>query len=91
MRKLRLRILILLHWIVGTGPWVVVGQYYNDDGKLCRFRTGGPTWPMSFDSLDDANDYCEDRNLNAMTDPLGTTYYVWHELEFNHFYTKEKK
>ena len=95
MRKLGLRLLILLYWIVGRGPWIVVGQYHDDYGNLCRFRTGAATpdgsWLRTYDNLDDANDYCNLRNDQAMTDPLGTTYYVWHELEFNYFHNKEKR
>ncbi|ASZ72007.1 hypothetical protein HOR91_gp08 [Xanthomonas phage phi Xc10] len=92
MRKLWLRILILLYWIVGRGPWVVVGQYHDDDGKLCRFRTGPAStgFSLTFDDLDAANDYCDQRNWKADTDPLGTTYYVWHETEFNHFGHRRK-
>ena len=96
MRKLGLRLLILLYWIVGRGPWIVVGQYHDDDGRMCRFRTAGGdgfggTQFHTYDNLDDANDYCNLRNDQAMTDPLGTTYYVWHELEFNYFHNKEKR
>ena len=95
MRKLRLRILILLYWMTGRGPWIVVGHYYDDDGRACRFRTGGCSsdgpYTRTFDFLSDAKDYAEERNEQALTDPLGTAYYVWHELEFNHFYMKEKR
>lgn len=95
MRKLGLRFLILLYWLIGRGPWIVVGHYLDDGGRRCRFRTGGITpdgrWVRTFDNLDDANDYCEERNLAATTDPLGTAYYVWHEQEFNHFGQKEKR
>lgn len=86
MRKLARRLLILLYWIIGRGPWMVVGQYHDDDGQLCRFRTGTTDgqgyWINVFDDLDTANNYCELRNEQSMTDPLGTTYYVWHELEY---------
>ncbi|AMM44695.1 hypothetical protein [Xanthomonas phage f30-Xaj] len=92
MRKLWLRILILLYWTVGRGPWVVVGQYHDDAGRLRRFRTGPAStgFTLTFADLDAANDYCERRNWQADTDPLGTTYYVWHETEFNHFGTRRK-
>ena len=93
MRKLGLRLLIVLYWLIGRGPWIVVGHYRDDDGQLRRFRTGGVSpdgrWVRTFDDLDDANDYCEERNLAATTDPLGTAYYVWHELEYLNF-QKEK-
>lgn len=94
MRKLGLRLLILLYWVIGRGPWVVVGQYHDDEGRMCRFRTGNVSndgyWVRTFDDLDEANDYCNTRNEQAHTDPLGTTYYVWHETEFNHFGTRRK-
>ncbi|AMW36075.1 hypothetical protein HOR13_gp45 [Xanthomonas phage XAJ24] len=95
MRKILIRILILWYWIIGRGPWIVVGQYHDDDGVMRRFRTGNPSsvywgYRRKFDSLDEANRYCESRNSEACTDPLGTTYYVWHELEFKHFHMKEK-
>ena len=95
MRNLGLRLLILLYWVIGRGPWLVVGHYYDDDGKLCRFRTGGTTpgghYVRTFDDLKEAGDYACERNEFAFTDPLGTVYYVWHEREFNHFYMKEKR
>lgn len=90
MRKLWLR--ILRYWIRGRGPWVVVGQYHDDDGRLRRFRTGPAStgFSLTFYDLDTANDYCERRNWQADTDPLGTTYHVWRETEFNHFGTRRK-
>lgn len=95
MSRILLRLYILLCWIIGRGPWVVVGQYYDDDGNLCRYRTGytgtDRQWNLrSWDSLDDANDYCEMRNWQSVVDPLDTTFYVWHEKEFNHFHDKVK-
>lgn len=94
MRNLRLRLLILLYWIIGRGPWIVVGHYVDDEGRACRFRTGGSTpdgrYVRTFDDLDEAKDYASERNEHALTDPLGTAYYVWHELEFNHFHCKER-
>ncbi|QGH45039.1 hypothetical protein [Bacteriophage Titan-X] len=88
MRKLGRYLLVWLYWIIGRGPWLVVGQYHDDEGRLCRFRTGTTDgngyYTHQFDDLDEANDYCETRNSQAMTDPLGTTYYVWHQLEFNY-------
>jgi len=95
MRKLGLRLLILLYWVIGRGPWLVVGHYTDDEGRACRFRTGGSTpdgrYVRTFDDLDEAKDYAYERNEQAFTDPLGTVYYVWHELEFNYFYSKEKR
>ncbi len=89
MRELGLRLLILLYWAFGRGPWVVVGQYQDDDGRIHRFRTGSVSndgyWVHTFDDPDDANNYCHTRNEKANTDPLGTTYFVCHEAELNHF------
>jgi len=87
VRNAWIRVKVLLYWLIGHGPWLVVGQYYDDEGNLRRFRTGytfrhSAEW-HTYESLDEANDYCSLRNEQAMTDPLGTTYYVWHELEFN--------
>lgn len=96
MRKVLRQLLILLYWLIGKGPWIVVGQYHDDDGNLCRFRTGCALHPdglsyMTFDTLDEANAYCDRRNEQAAFDPLGSIYYVWHLMEFNYFHNKEKR
>lgn len=99
MRKLALIFQLAWYYLTGIGPWIVVGQYYDDDGRLCRFRTGSlsnphspglRTYRMSFDNKDDADAYADSRNDQAITDPLGTVYYVWHELEFNNFALRRK-
>ena len=64
---------------------------YDGDASLRDLRAQGDFGIGTYDNLDDANDYCNLRNDQAMTDPLGTTYYVWHELEFNYFHNKEKR
>jgi hypothetical protein len=87
MRNLGLRLLILLYWIIGRGPWIVVGQWYDDNGKMRRFIAGSGR--SQYASLDKANDYCESRNDDSIYDPLGTTYYVWHELEWK-LYQEDK-
>jgi len=95
MRNLLLRLYILWCWVVGTGPWLVIGQWVDDDGNIRRFRTGytladGDQWP-NWDSKEEALLYADRRNEEASTDPLGTVYYVWHEQEYNLYQQKEKR
>lgn len=85
MRKL----LALWFWLINRGPWLVVGQWLDDDGTPRRFITAraagvhryGPD-NMAFDNHDDAVAYASLRNEAAGTDPLGTVYYVCHKSEW---------
>lgn len=83
MRSILRKIKVLLCWITGKGPWLVVGHWHDDEGKLRKFVTWTPTSSSGlFDSLDEANEYCAHRNFEAGTDPLAAAYYVYHRDEF---------
>lgn len=81
MRKVRHYLLVLWYWIANIGPWYVVGQWVDDDGVIRRFRTATE---HTFRGREVAGAYADVRNDSAVTDPLGTVYYVWHKIEWNH-------
>lgn len=74
MRKL----LELFYYLFNIGPWYVVGEYRDDEGKVHNFITWGSRDGTfyEYDDHADAAAYASLRNEQAATDPLGTYYYV---------------
>lgn len=62
-----------LYYLLGVGPWVVVGRYTDDEGVVRRYPT------KEFDDFREAWSYAEERNSEP--DPLDTFFIVYHKNE----------
>lgn len=80
---------VAYYWWTGEGPWFVVGQYVDDYGTLQRYATWQPE--IAYRTLGNAMRYAEKRNEDALTDPLDTVFYVWHEIEWNRYLRKQEQ
>ncbi len=84
--------IIYISWSKPTGPWVVVGRYYDDNNVERTYLASsgaisfGGNYSGIFQKYKDAEDYSDWRNEQSDSDPLDTTFHIMRAEDYDNQY-----